>query len=1031
MKEHVLSSFYIFLIISIQWAISADTPFFEQLTVDDGLAQNGVECILQDRQGYLWFGTRGGLSRYDGYDFLNYVHNPVDSHSISSNSVFALFETARYLWVGTVGKLNLLDKSTNRFTSLPIYAVSSITRDAQGTIWLGSLTHGLYAIDSTARHWRHYTPNNSAIADCTITALLADLQGFLWIGTQYSGLYRLDTRQSNLTPRTFRHIPGDSHSLSSDFITSMCRDEHDNFWIGTRDRGLNYMTRDGKVVRFRHLSNKKNTLSEDEIRSLYYEPKTQTLWIGHYNKGITRMRITAHQEFIFTHYDARFFQSGHLDRDCVKTIYQDFSGLLWLGTHGSGIYKMIPSAIKFHTVRHQAKQSDARFHNQVWAFYAPNKDSVWIGTSRGLTLYTGSNALEDHPLIPRHNRKFDFEIRSVLPAGPGCLWLAFLGKGLYQYHYPERRLIPFPWEKPILPMHETNLYALYDDGQKYLWIASNGGGLVKFDKIRKTFTSYNIRYSKNSDPLSHGWVITIAPDATGNLWLGTWKNGLIKFNPRNGRLRHFVSDSKNSAGLNNNTVFCLHFSKADPHILWLGTYGGGLNRMDTTSGTFQHYTIKNGLPDNVIYGLVEDRFNRLWLSTNKGLSCFDPQREFFKTYTIKDGLPSNEFNLGACYQNEQGRIFFGTSNGFVYFDPEYELNSVPPRLRLTAFKKYNQIVAFPESLNRLKEISISSRDKVISFEFTALHFKNSAQNQYAYKLEGFDTDWNYCGTRRQAVYTHLPAGDYIFRVKAANCDGFWNETGLSIPLHILPPFWLKTEFLIISALLLLLLLFTGYRMHIKRLIAIEKAKLEEGERLRRKMAADFHDELGHRVTKISLLSKIALKEIAGNGRPIKSFLHQISENADGLFSEMKELVWELDPQKDSLYNLLSQLKSFSSQLFDTTDIAFQIEGLTPHLENMKLSMEWRQNLLRIFKEGMTNILRHAADCKNVRLRVVCEEETLQLSLTDDGPGFDIRTSSEGNGLRNMRQRAQKINGTLRIESNPGQGTKIIFTAKLP
>ena len=1011
--------------------LGGDSVQFEHLTVNNGLAQNSVECIFQDRAGYMWFGTAGGLSRYDGYGFQNYIYSPLDTQSISSNMILSIFETNDFLWIGTIENLNLLNKKDQTFSSLPIQAVNSIASDGQGHLWSGSLNHGLFRIDTSAKKWQAFTSRNSGLEDSVIYSLLLDPDGILWIATSSHGVYGAEYDSGKLAIKYHWNKISDSGSPVPPNISDLAMDKQGNLWIATRHKGLICRSPDGHFRSIRHNPKIKNGLPENEIWRLYYDDPKNVLWIGLHNKGLCRLDLNSWPELKFSSITHHTKLPGSLGNNFVKSIFRDFSGNLWVGTHNGGVNKLVEPKIHFHVLPHEPERPAFTAENQVWSFGAEHGDSLWIGTGKGLLLLDGDKIVDSYRLKPPPSPLTNYQVRSIVPAEGHKLWLAILNLGLFQYDYVRRLLKPVKWRHPKLNYYERNFYSLLDGGKDYLWLGSNTGGLVRFNKRTRNFRTFNINGEPRINPTNLGWVISIHADSTGNLWLGTWKEGLIKFDPFSGKMTRFTTENNRRTSINNNTVFCIHQSEAQKNIFWLGTYGGGLNRMDTIRKTFSHFTTRDGLCNDIVYGIVEDRFHHLWLATNNGLSCFDPRLKSFKTYTTEDGLPSIEFNLGACYKNRKGRIFFGTPAGFVYFDPIDIVNRIPPKVMLTGFKKYGQPVALNSVFLKNPVIKISSRDKVISFQFTALHFKDPAKNHYAYLLEGFDNHWIDSGTQREAVYTNLPPGKYVFRVRAANCDGVWNRNGLSVTLNVMPPFW-KTSWFIISALgFIALFLFSGYRLHVKRLLKIEKTKMEEREQLRRKMAADFHDELGHRVTKISLLSKIALNQTARDSKPVETFLKQIAENADGLFFEMKEFVWELDPEKDSLYDLMSQLKNFSGYLFDNTEIAFQIEGLTPDLESLKLNMDWRKHLLRIFKEGLHNILKHAGNCRSVSLKIAHSDHKLTIELSDDGAGFDLNQMSDGHGLRNMRERAKKIGGILRILTAPGQGTKIIFEAELP
>ncbi|NOX88462.1 MAG: hypothetical protein GXO77_05505 [Calditrichaeota bacterium] len=1009
---------------------------FEHLTADQGLAQNNIQSIMQDKTGYMWFGTQDGLSRYDGYSFLNYTHDPADSNSVSNNSVFSIFEDETSLWIGNGDDLNILNKFNGSFAKLPVKGATNIVRDSSGVYWIGSLLNGLYAYNPAGDSLFRYTPKNSTLSCDRIFCLYKDKDGNILIGTQFGGLNLLKRENGKISFTNFTHDPQNPYSVSSNTIASICQDSSGNYWLGTDGRGLNRLDKSGKFINFVHDPKNKNSLPGNKIYSIVYDHYSKSLWIGTYNNGLSRLSQDENGKFIFTNYRHDPTDPNSLSNNFVNQLYLDKNRTLWIGTSGNGVDKLSLPKINFRKYSRQNGNPSGLAGNSVWSFFQDPDGKIWVGTNRGVSCLqerTPSSArFANYNFFEAEDPGKHFQVRKLLEEKNGVMWLGILGKGLAKFNYNTGQIRFFPEITESLRIPAQFLYTICDDQSGNLWLGGNGTGLSRYDKKSGKYYYLNIFREAYTDSLHKGWVCVIHRDGKGILWLGTWNEGLARYNPQNRSIRFFIRRKDDPQSINNNGVLSIHESKRDPDILWLGTYGGGLNRFDKRTQTFSHVTVKEGLPNNVIYGIIEDNHNNLWLSTNKGLAMYNPESGAVKIYTQKDGLIGNEFNMGAYFKSREGEIFFGGNNGFISFFPEEVINPYPPKIVFTSFKRYGKKIHSGISLNSLKKIEIPYyKRNVFSFEFVALHYKNSKKNVYAYKMEGFDPDWVYCGTNREAIYMNLDPGKYTFRVKAANCDGVWNEKGIFMDIIILPPFWKTHWFITLSGIMIFMTLFLAHRLRLKQMIRLERAKAEEREKIRRKMATDFHDELGHRVIKISLLSKMLSSRLNKNKPAIKQYLEQMQENADNLFEEMKNFVWELDPQKDTVYDLMSQLKNFSSKLFDNTDIAFQIEGLTSQLEELKLTGEWRQNLLRIFKEGMTNILKHADGCTAVSLVIVCRDNQLQIKLQDDGIGFNPQHSARGNGLKNMRERAERINGRLKVFSEPKEGTQIIFEGKLP
>jgi signal transduction histidine kinase len=386
------------------------------------------------------------------------------------------------------------------------------------------------------------------------------------------------------------------------------------------------------------------------------------------------------------------------------------------------------------------------------------------------------------------------------------------------------------------------------------------------------------------------------------------------------------------------------------------------------------------------------------------------------------------FHAGAFGKRQNGAMLFGGINGVNYFHPDrLPRNAFVPPVVITTFKKIDSGREITRDVSAAKELVLSYKENFFSFEFAALNFIQPEKNQYAYKLEGLDPDWIQAGSRRYASYTNVAPGEYLLRVKGSNNDGVWNEAGTALKITITPPFWKTSWFAALSAVAMMIAIVGAHRfavrVRIKQLFAIERARRLENEQVRKKAANDFHDELGHRLAKIALFGEIIKRKLNGNTGELAAYLDKIIDGSQRLSHDTRDFLWTLDPNKDSLYEVVFYLKEFADELFDRTAIDFRIVGLTPALELIKLSAEAKRHLTLLFKEGMTNILKHA-ECRNATLQVEVAGERVQITLTDDGKGCNGKMNGNGHGLSNMRERAEKLQGLLRVDSRPGEGTKI-------
>ncbi len=1005
---------------------------FDHLNVEQGLSQNSVRCILQDRQGFMWFGTYDGLNRYDGYEFKIYRNRPGDSLSIPHNSITSLFEdSSGILWVGTVKGLSCFDPVTEKFYRVDPNEVTSLCQDEDGNIWASRTGLSVFLAERQYVSQNFHLPWNSSGTNMEyFTSLLFQKPDILWLGNSNGTLFQFNTKQKQFL--LFRKnlkifSPGQDKRISS-----ILEDRDGIIWLGTRGSGLvRYDPVADEFTYFTPDPQNSHSLSSSLINCIY-EDHQGNLWIGSQN-GLLVFDKKKKSFFRFKH---RPGVPGSLSDDKILSIYQDKFGTYWIGTKGGGINKFNLKTVFFD---YYLSAEEVRYNpsaSKVWTFYEDRQRNLWVGTSGGLIRMVKKNKRLDHAdfkLFPiRIDGPVNRSVRSICEDDSGNLWLALIRGGLAKFVKKSGKITYFVPDEGKLPCLTPNIfYVLFPIDQSNLWIGTNGCGLLNFNI--KTGEFQNKWYRNSADKKRNGWIICIYRDKEGDFWLGTWKNGLIRFRQTKKDMIVYRHDVKDPFSLNNNTVFSI----LEDHRgnLWIGTYGGGLNKLDRRTGKFIFYTRKDGLPNDVIYGILEDDHGNLWMSTNKGLSCFNPETGQFLNFDVNDGLQGNEFNLGAYFKSADGTLFFGGNNGFNCFKPANMINEQPPEVVLTGFKKFGKSIKFDQSISSLKKIVVSYKDNFFTFQFAALHFKNPSKNKYAYKLEGFDKDWIFIGKKREASYTNLDPGKYFFRVKAANCDGIWNEKGLTIPLIIRPPFW-QTYWFYLSVLIfilggLLIVHKAHLRSQINQALLIERVRMNERQEIQKKISRDFHDELGHRLTKITLFGNLLSRELKDASNQSLFYLHKILYHSHSLFEETRDFIWQLDPQKDSLYEWVVHLKNFSDELFEQTEISFRIEGAMEEWDKIHLPLEWRMHLLRIFKEALHNILKHAQKCKNIILKVQCRNNLLEVILVDDGVGFEVNRVSNGEGLNNMIKRAQTIGGKLVISSEPNEGTKIRFFGKLP
>ncbi|HEX2867407.1 MAG TPA: two-component regulator propeller domain-containing protein [Ignavibacteriales bacterium] len=1039
-------------------------PTFEHISIEQGLSQSSINSIIQDYKGFMWIATADGLDRYDGYSFKIFRNIPRQAGSLSDNSVFAVYEDrSGNLWAGTLlGNLNKFNRQTERFTkysfgadtgytsllmtAIPEYpltfsrfndrTITSISGDRQGRLWIGTWGQGLFSFDTATgkvKQFVHDPRNPNSISSNRIVSLTEDKNGILWAGTFGGGLNRIERRfnsrldEFTLSVTSFQNLSPVPGSLSDNRVTSVFQDKDGNLWAGTFGGGLeklpfNYLgAKDPQRVNFIHYKNNPNdrySLGSNWIMKVIQD-RAGSLWIATFGGGLSRLDPYTGKFSVFKNDP---MNPGSLSDNDVISLCEDQSGIIWIGTHlGKGINRYDKSRNKFKHYRHIPGDPTSLSDNVVWTFSEDLEGNIWIGTYRGgLNLFDRHThrflSFKNNPSNP--NSLSSNHVRAVFADKEDNLWIGTYNAGLNFYNRKTKKFTVYRHDpKDSTSIAENQVISILEDRTGTVWVGTFGGGLNRTVKDNGKFSF--IQFKNNpSDPrsLSDNRVYKIYEDREGNLWIGTFGGGLSKFDPAAGKFLNYKHDANNPNSLSDNRVICIY--EDFQGCLWLGTYGGGLNRFDPHTGKFYKY-MQDGTLSGVVYGILEDNDHNLWISSDNGLSRFNPSTSAFINYDLHDGLQSMEFSGGAYYKTRSGEMFFGGINGFNSFYPDsIKINSHIPPVVISAFRIFNKEVDGENS-----NIVLSSKENFFSFEFAALDYTNPEQNRYAYKLEGFDDDWHYVdASRRLANYTNLDPGNYTFRVRGSNNDGVWNEKGAEVKITILPPFWRTWWFIFLAVVLIGGTLTYFIVSRISNLLAIE--------RLKTKLAADLHDNIGSGLTEISIQSQVIAAQMGkNNSDDLKQKLLSISETSGQLIDNMSDIVWVVNPRRDTLYDLILRLKDSYSEIFSSLGVSFRIHNLEA-IREVKLPMEYRQNLFLIFKEAINNSLKHS-NCRKLELNTSIEGRRLMMELVDDGKGFDIKQNSQGNGLNNIRRRAKAIGGSLLVESAPGKGTRIQFSGKIP
>jgi ligand-binding sensor domain-containing protein/signal transduction histidine kinase len=792
---------------------------FDRIGIEQGLSQSSVHVAFQDSRGFMWFGTQDGLNRYDGYTFKTFKPDPDAVTSLSDRWITSIVEDQDgYLWVATrQGGLNRYDPHTEDFKrymhddlnsrSLNDNHINELYLDREGRLWVGT-QKGLDLLDPTTDLFTHYVYEPSqqeGITGKSITAILQDSRGNMWIGTHAGGLNRFDPQSNKFT--AYQSSPEIENSISDDSVTALAEGRNNTLWVGTQ-KGLNRFEPDtGNFERFLHLDRKPGSLINDSITSLLVD-STGNLWVGTMS-GLDRLS-GAGKDFAHYQNDPTFIKS--LSADDITSIYEDRGGVLWFGTYSAGVNKYDRQRDDFAYYRRDPTNNNSLSSNFVSSIFVDSEGYVWVGTFEdGLNRLTRSTNQVVHfrHSSSRPTSINSDEIMSIVEDQDGVLWVG-TGNGLDRF---DRITLAFKHfqRRPDNPdsLSANRVYKVYVDRQNNIWVGT-AAGLDRYDRNTNTFIHYSPQV-ENPRSLSGTSVNSILEDRQGKLWVGTYESGLNRFDPETGEFTRYRYDPGNKTSISNDSILSI-FEDSQGRI-WVGTFGGGLNLYHPESDSFSYYLEKDGLSNGVVYGIMEDPRANLWMSTNFGISRFNPKTGTFRNFDEGDGLQSNEFNSSAYARGKDGEFYFGGINGLTVFQPvSISDNPYVPQVTLTSLTQDDRPITVNSSVETVDQLTLQWPQNSFEFEFAALSYNQPNKNQYAYMLEGFDPNWHYIGTKRNGRYTNLPGGHYTLLLKSTNSDGVWSQSAKQINVQIIPPIWQTPVFQVLLGVLLVVVVISGFRL---------------------------------------------------------------------------------------------------------------------------------------------------------------------------------------------------------------------------
>lgn len=1002
---------------------------FKKLPGIESVALNLTKVMLQDSKGFLWFGTVLGLVRYDGINYNIYYNINGDSTSISSDNISTLFEDSdNQIWIGTKGGgLNKYNSSKNDFIryylqplsgdNLPNYIISAIAEDKNKNLWIAGEEGNIDLLNIRTGKSTTYENNLSTLSKNKvnkITSLLCDSNGNIVIGAS-TGLYLFELKGNKFFSLNELFFT-DGHGTSP-YVTSLFQDSQDNIWICTTT-GLFLLDKNYSVSR---LLRERNELfanfSKIKINTIFQDKK-RYFWIGT-SEGLS---LVSPDLILIGNYRHDRNKKQSISSDDIYSITQTIDGCILVSSYNGWIDKV--EKANFLNYRTELI-SNNDFNLRITAIEKSGDGILWFGTAGGTVIRYDKRKkslkkfkLNDLGYINKTNPGIN-SIKTLsgnellLGTNSGLIVLDVRGND-----------ITIKRKQYLEKFKNIHITSIIVENENTIWVATYGDGIFKINPVTNSVA--RILYM-NSPELQHlNFITTICLTHDDTLWVGTIA-GLFSFDPYRKEITEKISIIDKSS-LSNNYILCL--TEDYKNNLWVGTVRG-LNRFIKNKNQFIKYLKKDGLSNDEINGIIVDDSGIIWVTTNDGITRFNSETEEFTAFYESDGLLGSLFNPGAILKDNDSEIYAGSLSGINVINPDNFFVSVfNPPVYITSIIYHDKTGQEKTIVNPGKTITLPRGNNQIDIRFAALDYSNSSKIKYNYILLGYEEYTKPSFSKNNAIYTGIGPGEYVFKVLAKNGN---RSIGLaSIKIIIPPPFWATWIFrlFLLIAITYISFLFHEFKvkMKLKEALNLQRIKFEEINKIRKKTALDFHDDLGHSLTRISLLSEIIKNNLRQDETEVKSLFDKMMQNTKYLYEGTRDFIWSIDPNYDSLYSLLIRLKDFAEEFFSASGIIFEANGFEDELKKISVEMTNRRQIVLIFKEAMNNALRHSKATR-VEFSVNTDTGSISIKLQDNGKGFDPEQLLNINGLKNMRDRAARINCELITKSKVNIGTEIILIGR--
>jgi ligand-binding sensor domain-containing protein/signal transduction histidine kinase/DNA-binding response OmpR family regulator len=1027
---------------------------FRQLTVENGLSQNAVMSVAQDKQGFMWYGTRYGLNRYDGIRFKVYKSQPGDSTTLSDNIVNALLiDSEGTLWIGTLSGLCRYNNETDAFERIRLTPdanpyVACLYEDAQRQLWIGTNYGLLKLVNKKTNQFEQAFPGITLLhtKGNMIRCIYKAGNGKLWAGTSTA----LISIEPNNKFQVYHHDPKQPGSISADFITSIAEDNQGRLWVGTQFDGLNIKNNDGSFMVYKQPG---GTGMNNNIRTIL-PVKGGNLWIGTQD-GLS---IIDPQTLTSNSYRHDPGKSSSLSNNSVHTLYQDKYGTVWIGTYHGGINFAYSYTTPFNIYQNNNLSSSIS-NNVISSVTEDEQQNLWIGTEGGGLNYFNRQTGDFYSYKNSPGEPGSISsnlVKVVYKDREGRLWIGTsYGNGLNLYHAATKKFQRIVLNKQVKEYGNFDeILALQQTYDGVLWVGAQSGLTIlrpdntgQFPNRTSSCTLNNRLPNKN--------IHALFEDSRRNLWIGT-SAGLFVFNPATNHLELFFKKEGNKDSLQSDAINCI--TEDSKGNIWIGTFYGGVSKFDYSSGLFVTYTDKQGMPNNNVLGIVEDTEGMLWLSTDNGLARLHPEEHTFKIYTISDGLAGNKFSNNSFFKDSKNQLYFGGNNGLTVFNPvSLQTNTFTAPIQFTSLELFGNTVGIHDKTGLLqKNISYTTGlnfkydQSNFTINWAMLNFIKPEKNKYAYLLEGFEKQWNYT-YNASVTYSNLPAGHYTLLVKAANNDGIWTSEPSRLNITVRPPIWKTWYAYIFYAAVIITIIFFVLRFLWLRTLFKKEHELHQ-------FKLNFFTNISHEIrTHLTLISGPVEKllQIKTDDKPHHRQLEQVKRNSDRLTQLVDELMIFRKAETNNLplHFVKANIVAFTKTIYNSfADIATA--------RNIQTSFEVSSPVTEIyFDEGqmtkvifnlLTNAFKFTQDGGRVNLTIEENKQDVLIHVSDNGKGIapenikrlfvnffqvsdDTLNTGYGIGLALSKSIVELHKGRLTVSSRqPSAGTegKTTFTISL-